>query len=114
MDISRSLYYYHLNNPQNSYEKSNELMEVEIKRVYEDSKGRYGAPKITRILKSKGFKISEKRVSKIMRKAGLRSITVKKFNHCTKVISKIILGSIPIFLNRILMLKNQGKNGLVI
>jgi len=83
MNINRSLYYYHLNNPQNSYEKSNELMEAEIKRVYEDSKERYGAPKITRILKSKGFKISEKRVSKIMRKAGLRSITVKKFNHCT-------------------------------
>ena len=83
MDINRSLYYYHLNNPQNSYEKSNELMETKIKQIYEDSKGRYGAPKITRILKSKGFKISEKRVSKIMRKTGLRSITVKKFNHCT-------------------------------
>ena len=83
MDINRSLYYYHLNNPQNSYEKSNELMEEEIKQIYEGSKGRYGAPKITMVLKSKGFKISEKRVSKIMRKAGLRSITVKRFNHCT-------------------------------
>ncbi len=41
-------------------------MEKEIKQIYEGSKGRYGAPKITIVLKSKSFKISEKRVSKIM------------------------------------------------
>ena len=58
-------------------------MKIEITKIFEDSKKRYGFPKITRILISNGYKISEKRVSKIMREAGLRSITLKKFNHFT-------------------------------
>src|SRR6185437_8574058 len=39
----------------------------------------YGAPKIFKILKKQGHKVSFNRVQRLMKKAGIRSITVKKF-----------------------------------
>lgn len=42
---------------------------------------RYGSPKITKILNNQGMKVSQKRVAKRMKKLGIKSIVVKKFNH---------------------------------
>ena len=53
---------------------------MEITRVFNESKGRYGSPKITKILNNQGIKISQKRVGRRMKSLGLRSITIKKFN----------------------------------
>ena len=47
-------------------------------------KKRYGSPKIARQLNNEGIKVSQKRVAKRMKILGLRSITVKKFNHAGK------------------------------
>ena len=49
--------------------------------MYDESKGRYGSPKITKILNNQGIKVSQKRVARRMKFLGLRSITVKKYNH---------------------------------
>lgn len=57
---------------------------MEITRVFNESKGRYGSPKITKILNNQGIKISQKRVGRRMKSLGLRSITIKKFNHFGK------------------------------
>ena len=56
-------------------------MDIEIKKIYNDSKGRYGSPKITKILKNEGIEVSQKRVARRMQLLGLRSITIKKYNH---------------------------------
>ena len=56
-------------------------MDEEIKRIFEKSKKRYGSPKITRILNNQNYKVSQKRVARRMKILGLRSITVKNFNH---------------------------------
>ena len=56
-------------------------MDVEIKKIYDDSKGRYGSPKITKVLESKGIKVSQKRVARRMKFLNLRSIIIKKYNH---------------------------------
>lgn len=48
---------------------------------FEGSKQRYGALKICHALKSKGVPCSIKRVQRHMQKQGLRSVTVKKYNH---------------------------------
>ena len=56
-------------------------MDVEIKTIFDESKKRYGSPKITKILNEKDFKVSQKRVARRMKFLGLRSIIVKKYNH---------------------------------
>ena len=81
LNIHHSVYYYHCNHQTNSYKIANQKLDVEIKKIYDESKGRYGSPKITKVLKNKGINVSQKRVTRRMKFLGLRSITVKKFNH---------------------------------
>ena len=57
---------------------------MEITRVFNESQRRYGSPKITKILNKQGIKVSQKRVGRRMKLLGLRSITIKKFNHSGK------------------------------
>lgn len=83
LNVARSDYYYQIKNPTSSYQIANQELDVKIKKIYNDSKGRYGSPKITRMLKSQGEKVSQKRVSRRMKVMGLRSITIKKFNHAS-------------------------------
>ncbi len=52
-----------------------------VKQAYEDSKQRYGAVKICRILNDNGTPCSVKRVQRHMAGQGLRSVVVKKYNH---------------------------------
>ena len=79
LGIARSEYYYQRNKKKNSYEEANEKLDKEIKEEYEKSKGRYGSPKIQKMLEKRGINASQKRVARRMKKMGLRSITVKKF-----------------------------------
>lgn len=52
---------------------------IQILRIYWDSKGIYGSPRITIILKRQGFSVSQKTVSKSMRLLGISSIHHHKF-----------------------------------
>lgn len=81
LGIHHSVYYYHVNHTTNSYKESNRELDVEITRIFNESKSRYGSPKITKMLNKNGFKVSQKRVARRMKFLDLRSITVKKFNH---------------------------------
>ena len=79
--LHHSVYYYHKQNKENSYKKANEELDKKIIEEFEKSKKRYGSPKITKVLNKQGIKVSQKRVARRMKVLGLRSITVKKFNH---------------------------------
>lgn len=81
MNIHHSVYYYHCNHTINSYKEANQQLDVEIKRIFEESKKRYGSPKITKILNEQGIKVSQKKVARRMKILGIRSITIKKYNH---------------------------------
>ena len=59
LKVTRSDYYYQKKNPINSYQIANQELDIKIQKVYEDSKRRYGSPKITKILNDKGFKVSQ-------------------------------------------------------
>ena len=54
---------------------------LKLKKIYDESKGRYGSPKITKVLNSKNIKVSQKRVARRIKFLGLRSIIIKKYNH---------------------------------
>ena len=81
LNIHHSVYYYHCNHQDNSYKIANQKLDVEIKKIYDESKGRYGSPKIKKVLESKGIKVSQKRVARRMKFLELRSIVIKKYNH---------------------------------
>ena len=61
----------------------NERLTGQISSIYEDSKKRYGSPKITKELNAQGLKVSRPRVARLMKKARLRSIVKKKFKVTT-------------------------------
>jgi putative transposase len=75
------VYYYHCNHTTNSYKEANRQIDKQIKGIFYESKKRYGSPKIAKVLNERGIKVSQKRVARRMKLLGLRSITVKKFNH---------------------------------
>ncbi len=58
-------------------------MDVEIRKIYDGSKSRYGSPKITRKLQEQGHRVSKNRVARRMRDAGLRSKIRRKYKVTT-------------------------------
>ncbi len=52
-----------------------------VKQAFEDSKRRYGAVKLCRVLNAAGTPCSIKRVQRHMAGQGLRSVVVKKYSH---------------------------------
>ena len=83
LSVSRSSYYAWVKRvPSKRCQEISELCK-KIREVYDDSKGRYGSPKIALSLQSQGMKVSKQRVGRWMCRMGLRSITRKKFRVTT-------------------------------
>ncbi|MBS4535680.1 IS3 family transposase [Clostridium sp. D2Q-14] len=81
LQISRSTYYDRRSRKKSNRALENEKFLKKIMSIYLDNKKRYGAPKIRQILKSSGWLVSLKRVQRLMKKLGIRSIVHKKFKH---------------------------------
>jgi len=65
-----------------------EKLKAEIRQIWTESKSRYGAPKIRKILTDRAIIVSIKRVQRYMSTMDIRSIVVKKFRyHSEKVTS---------------------------
>ncbi len=79
LDIPKSTYYQSLHKTESNRDRENREFTEKIIQIHEDSKKRYGAPKIHEILVKQGHKISLNRVQRLMKKAGIQSIIVKKF-----------------------------------
>src|SRR5690625_3879143 len=79
LDIPRSTYYQSLDKTISNREKENNELTNRIIDIHNESHKRYGAPKIHYLLNKEGYHVSLKRVQRLMRKADIRSITVKKF-----------------------------------
>lgn len=81
LKFPRSTYYKALVHIPSNRQKEYEGFGQKVKQVYVDSKQRYGAIKICRILNDDGTPCSIKRVQRHMAEQGLRSVVVKKYNH---------------------------------
>ena len=79
LEIPRSTFYQSLNKTISKRERENNELTKEIVEIHKESKQRYGAPKIHQQLIKKGYKASLNRVQRLMKKADIRSIVVKKF-----------------------------------
>lgn len=77
LEVSRGTFYNHIlrNKLDNTYySKRREDLRIKIQQVYDENKQNFGAAKITAVLKSSGYKVSERIVRELMRDMGLISI----------------------------------------
>lgn len=82
LGIERSSYYFCAQKTgQGKLKQENERLKEEILKIYHENDGIYGAPKIRQKLLqlNLSFKVSEKRVQRIMKRLGLRSIVIKRY-----------------------------------
>lgn len=111
LDIPKSTYYQSLNKTESNRDRENRVFTEKIVQIHEESKERYGAPKIHEMLEKQGHKISLKRVQRLMKEAGIRSIIVKKFRPTP---SKEKIVERENIINRDFLRQRLTKSGLVI
>jgi transposase InsO family protein len=78
MEVSKSSYYKYLRRKQSKREKERKEILNEIKEIYQESKGRYGIPRINAELNRRGIKCDKKRIARIMKEEGISAKTRKK------------------------------------
>ncbi len=85
LGIARSSYYQSQHKTESKRSRENEELTTKIIQIHQESRGRYGAPKIHQTLLKQGFQVSIKRVQRLMKKENIRSIIVKKYKpHSSK------------------------------
>lgn len=76
--MARSTFYYYLKKLAQPDKDS--AVKAEVTRIYHRHKGRYGYRRITVCLRNKGLKINHKKVERLMKEAGIKSLVrIKKY-----------------------------------
>lgn len=88
--VSRSGYYQFLHAIPSQREKEDERLLTKIKSIHQESRGTYGSPRIFAQLHEEGELCSRKRVSKIMKNAGIAAKMKKRFKVTTKANPKAV------------------------
>jgi putative transposase len=83
LHVSPSGFYAWLTRPESRRSIENRALEDRIRVLHAASHGIYGSPKIHRDLTDEGIRCGKNRVARIMREAGIRSRTKKKFKATT-------------------------------
>jgi len=81
--VSRSGYYDWRNRAQSQRDRSNQLLLEQIERVYRESRGTYGSPRITAELRANGDTCNKKRVARLMRLNSIAAKTKRRFKVTT-------------------------------
>ena len=81
--VSCSGYYSSIGRKQSKRAVENRKILDQIHQVHKDSKQTYGSPRITAELRDRGIEVSRPRVARMMKKAQIRSKTVKRFKVTT-------------------------------
>lgn len=81
LKFPRSTYYVAINHKTSKKEEEYKQFNNQVSDIYIEFKKRYGAIKIQRELSSRGIPCSVKRVQRHMRKLGIKSIVVKKYQY---------------------------------
>ena len=78
LGVTRSGYYHWSRGQESARELANRLLALDIERVYEQAKKRYGSPRVTQQLRREGQRCNHKRVERLMREQGLRGCSSRK------------------------------------
>jgi hypothetical protein len=82
LKVSRAAFYEHLSGP-SGRDKDDADLAAKIESVHEESKGRYGAPRVHAELRRRGQRHGRKRVARLMRQAGLTGLAAKRWKKTT-------------------------------
>lgn len=83
LEVSKSGYYAWRNRPESIREQENRSLLVEIREIHAKSRGTYGSPRITEILRDRGRSVGENRVAQLMQENGIQSCVSQKFKVVT-------------------------------
>jgi len=82
-NVSPSAYYAWERNRQSEHARKDAELLGEIRQIFGESRGRYGAPRVHAELAGKGIRVSRKRVARLMREAELRAKGRRKYKATT-------------------------------
>jgi transposase InsO family protein len=82
LKVSRAAFYSHLKGPSRRAQDDAALA-AQIQAVHEESKGRYGAPRVHAELQRRGRRHGRKRVARLMRQSGIRGQAAKRWKKTT-------------------------------
>jgi transposase InsO family protein len=83
LEVSPSAYYEWEHEQQSVHDRRDEELLALIRQLFAEFRGRYGTPRIHQELTKKGFQVSRKRVARLMREAGLRAKSARKYKATT-------------------------------
>jgi putative transposase len=83
LEVSPAGYYAWRDRPASAREQRRDTLLVEIEAIHEDVKERYGSPRVHAELQARGHGCCVNTVARLMRPAGIRAKTVRKFRHMT-------------------------------
>ena len=81
--VGKSSYYKWIHRKPSKRQIRNTMLKEKVEKVYKDSKGRYGSPRITKELNMQGISVSKVLVAKLMQQLYLRSIVKKRYKVTT-------------------------------
>jgi len=82
LKVSRAAFYAHRAGPSRRDQDDTDLA-AQIRAVHQESKGRYGAPRVHAELRRRGRRHGRKRVARLMRSAGIRGLAAKRWKKTT-------------------------------
>lgn len=82
--VSRSGYYRWRRSSEGLRAREDRKLLVEIRAVYQKSRGRYGSPRVYRELKEQGVRCSKHRVERLMRRAQIQARRRRSFKVTTR------------------------------
>jgi transposase InsO family protein len=74
LEVSSAGYYAWRSRPPSTRSMANRELVATIRRVHQDSGGRYGSPRVHAVLRSQGRNIGRGRIERLMRRHGIRAI----------------------------------------
>ena len=84
LEVSRAGYYAWRARPLCERVKENRILTEKIRQIQRQVKARYGSPRTWQELRALGFTCGENRVARLMRRAGLRAKSARKFRVTTQ------------------------------
>lgn len=83
LEVSSSAYYEWESEQVCERERRDSELTTAIREIYDENRGRYGAPRIHHALEKRGHAVSRKRVARLMRDSSLRAKTARKYKATT-------------------------------
>jgi transposase InsO family protein len=83
LQVSKAGYYAWTIRPRSARASEDEQLAEEIKRIHMTSRRTYGSPRVHEELKAQGKRYGEKRIARLMREAGIRAKSRRRFRVTT-------------------------------